>query len=75
MKNEFTEQMPLPFGENEEENAQTNAQPQKNDATGIATPAANPPRSSILTLDEIKQMTPAEITARWAEVAEVLSNN
>jgi hypothetical protein len=40
--------------------------------TGVTTSAANPPRGSILTLEAIKQMTPAEINARWAEVEAIL---
>lgn len=43
--------------------------------TGISTNAANPPRGSILTLEAIKQMSPAEINARWAEVEAILKEN
>lgn len=43
--------------------------------TGISTNAANPQRGSILTLEAIKQMTPAELNSRWAEVEAILKEN
>jgi hypothetical protein len=73
MEHQFTTQMPLPFVERVFDDASTDGQTETK--TGVTTPAANPPRGSILTLEEIKQMTTAEVTARWAEVAAVLSIN